>query len=202
MKKSLNGQRRGLTAMWIDLCLDTRRLVLVLALLLVAPGSLQAVSILEWNTAGNLGTETTEPSTFNATNIAAANLTLGSVTPAANGNRFGGNNWWDTGDSTSQTEAQAIAGNDYIQFIVTPDAGFKFSATGFDFIWGHSGTGPNAVSLRSSADGFAANLATASALADSTTTFTNLSFTLSDITAATTFRLYGYGSGNRRNRRL
>src|SRR4051812_11482439 len=104
----------------------------ITGVIFAAEQSINAASLLEWNTFGNLGTETTEPSTLNAANIGAANLTLGAgVTPAANGNRFGGNNWLDAGDSNPETLAQAISGNDYIQFIVTPNAGFNFSATGF-----------------------------------------------------------------------
>lgn len=50
--------------------------------------------LLAWNTFGNLGTETTEPSVSNDLNIATANLSLGAgVNGSANVNRFGGNNW-------------------------------------------------------------------------------------------------------------
>jgi hypothetical protein len=169
----------------------TALLALTTALLAALP--LHAASLLEWNTAGNAGTETSEPNTFTATNIAAAPLTLGpGVNAAGNANRFGGNNWFDSGNTTPQTLAESIAGNDYIQFIVAPDSGFTFTATGFNFIWDHSGTGPGSVALRSSADGFAANLASATGLASTQTTFTNFSFSLTS-NAATTFRLYGFG---------
>ena len=50
--------------------------------------------LLQWNTFGNLGTETIEPSVANDVNITAANLTLGTITAAANGNRFGGSGWF------------------------------------------------------------------------------------------------------------
>ena len=51
--------------------------------------------LLQWNTFGNAGTETTEPSATNNANIAAATLNYvgSSVNPAGNLNRFGGNNW-------------------------------------------------------------------------------------------------------------
>ncbi|QOV91707.1 PEP-CTERM sorting domain-containing protein [Humisphaera borealis] len=168
--------------------------VAVMASAVLIPSIANAASILEWNTAGNLGTETTEPSTLNDPGVATSNLTLGAgVTPAANGNRFGGSNWFDTGDSQPQTLAQAVTGNDYIQFVLTPQAGNTVSLTGFSFIWGRSGTGPDALTLRSSADSFTADLATATGLVDTTTVVTNLTFTLNNITTATTFRLYGYG---------
>ena len=51
-------------------------------------------------------------------------LTLGvGITPAANGNRFGGSAFFDTGDTNPTTLAESVAGNDYFQLIVTPTAG-------------------------------------------------------------------------------
>lgn len=152
--------------------------------------------LLQWNTFGNLGTETTEPSVANDPNVAAANLTQGAgITPAANGNRFGGNNWFNTGNTNPNTLAEAITGNDYLQFIVTPNVGFSFTPTSFVFTWDRSGTGPQNVTLRSSADGFIADLGTITgivggAFASNTITITGLT----NITTATTFRLYGYNA--------
>src|SRR4051812_48002910 len=106
---------------------------------LLLPGARFGQNLLQWNTFGNAGTETTEPSVFNDTNISAASLTLGSVTPAANANRFGGSNWFDTGDTVAGTTlAESIAGNDFIQFVVSPNAGFSFTATNLTFIWDRS----------------------------------------------------------------
>lgn len=151
--------------------------------------------LLQWNTFGNAGTETTEPSVYNDPNISAANLTLGSVIGAANGNRFGGNNWFDTGDTNPTTLAESITGNDYIQFVVTPNAGYSFTATSFVFNWDRSGTGPSSVTLRSSADGFTSDIGTVTgivsgAFASNTITITGIN----SITVATTFRLYAYNA--------
>ena len=92
---------------------------------------IQADILLAWNTFGNLGTETSEASVSNDPNIAASSLTLGAgVSGAGNANRFGGNNWFNTGDTAGgSTFAQAFAGNDFIQFTVSPNAGFSFTAT-------------------------------------------------------------------------
>ncbi|MFT3845002.1 MAG: lamin tail domain-containing protein [Lacibacter sp.] len=152
--------------------------------------------LLQWNTFGNTGAETTEPSVFNDPNISAANLSQGTITAAANGNRFGGSGWFNTGNTTGgNTLSEAVAGNDYIQFVVTPNAGFSFTPTSFVFVWDRSGTGPSGVTLRSSADGFASDLGTitgivSSAFATNTITISGLS----GLTTATTFRLYGYGA--------
>lgn len=152
--------------------------------------------LLQWNTFGNAGTETTEPSVSNNSNISAANLTLGSgVTSAANGNRLGGSSWFDTGDTNPTTLAESIAGNDYIQFIVTPLSGATFTPTSLVFSWDHSATGPGSLALRSSVDGFAANLGSVTGLAASVTTGNTINITgLNNISTATTFRLYGYGA--------
>ncbi|MFN0279963.1 MAG: cohesin domain-containing protein [Pyrinomonadaceae bacterium] len=152
-------------------------------------------AILTWNTFGNLGTETTEPSTTNDANLSATSLTQGTITAAANGNRFGGNNWFDTGDTNPTTLAESIAGNDYIQFIVTPNAGFSFTPTSFVFSWDRSGTGPSSVTLRSSADSFSTDLGTVTGIV--TGAFATNTITISGLTnlsTATTFRLYGYGA--------
>ncbi len=151
--------------------------------------------LLQWNTFGNAGTETTEPSTTNSPNIAPANLTLGpGVTASANANRFGGSNWFNTGNTNPSTIANAVAGNDYIQFIVTPITGFSFTPTSFVFNWDKSGTGPQNVALRSSADNFATNLGTVAPTA-SIATANSINITgLTALTSATTFRVYGYAA--------
>jgi Carboxypeptidase regulatory-like domain/Fibronectin type III domain/Protein of unknown function (DUF1533) len=154
-----------------------------------------AAVLLSWNTFGNAGTETTEPSVANDPNLSATNLTLGSVTPAANANRLGGSNWFDTGDTNPTTLAESVTGNDYIQFVVTPNAGFSFTPTSFVFGWDHSGTGPGSLTLRSSVDNFATDLGTVTGLAASQTNGNTINISgLTALTSATTFRLYGYGA--------
>jgi hypothetical protein len=152
--------------------------------------------LLEWNTFGNTGLETTEPSVFNATGISAANLTTGAgVDPDANGNRFGGDSWFDTGNTNPTTLAESVADNDYIEFVVTPTAGYSFTPTSFVFNWERSGTGPTGVTLRSSNDGFVADLGSVTGLPNSLTVGNTISITgLTNLTSAITFRLYGYGA--------
>ncbi|MES2431936.1 MAG: InlB B-repeat-containing protein, partial [Bacteroidota bacterium] len=161
---------------------------------LVSMSSIGFGQLLQWNTFGNAGTETTEPSVSNNANISAANLTQGTITAAANTNRFGGSNWFNTGNTNPSTLANAIAGNDYIQFIVTPNSGFSFTPTSFVFNWDKSGTGPQNVALRSSFDGYAADLGTVVPTAAIATANTITITGLTALTTATTFRLYGYGA--------
>ena len=148
--------------------------------------------LLHWNTFGNIGTETTEPTVFNDVNISASNLTLGvGVTAAANGNRFGGSGWFNTGN----TLAEAVAGNDYIQFIVTPNSGYSFTPTSFVFIWDFSATGPKNVTLRSSVDNYTADLGVLSNMTASISANKTINIIgLTNSTTATTFRIYGYGA--------
>ena len=159
----------------------------------------QADILLSWNTFGNLGTETSEPSVFNDLNVAAASLTLGAgVTAATNSHRFGGSNWFNTGDRTAgSTITQAVTGNDFIQFAVTPNSGFHLTATSLVFSWERSSTGPSSLTLRSSLDGFASDLGAITGLGTSLTTGNTLNISgVSNVAAATTFRLYGFGGTN------
>ncbi len=169
--------------------------ILLVLLFLVGGVSKSWGQLLQWNTFLNLGTETTEPSVFNATGIGAVNLTLGSVTPAANANRFGGSNWFDSGDTNPTTLAESVSGNDYIEFIVTPTSGNVFTPTSFVFSWDHSSTGPGSVTLRSSVDAFASDLGSVTGMAASLTTGNTILISgLTNLSTAITFRLFGYGA--------
>ena len=174
-------------------------LLVLFALLLMNTQVSWGQQLLQWNTVANLGTETTEPSIANDANVAASNLTLGSVTAATNGNRFGGSNWFNTGNtSAGNTLAEAVAGNDYIQFVVTPNSGYSFTPTSLVFRWDRSGSGPSNVTLRSSADNYTADLGSVTGMISSgaaTTTDRTITISgLANINVATTFRIYGYGS--------
>ena len=165
------------------------RLKNLLALVLMVLGmGVSWGQLLQWNTFGNTGTETIEPSIFNNANISTStlNYTGSAVTPLANSNRFGGSNWGTTA---------SISTDKYIQFTVTPNSGFSFTPTSFVFGWDRSNSGPANVALRSSTDGFATNLGTITSIAASQTNGNTITISgLTGLTAATTFRLYGYGA--------
>lgn len=168
-------------------------LISFLTLCAAAPAQL-----LQWNTFGNLGTETSEPSTFNNVLLLSSSLTLGAgVNPSANSHRFGGSSWFDTGEASPSTLANAISQDDYIEFTVTPTDGAAFTPAGLVFSWDHSATGPDSLALRSSADGFASDLGVISGLATGITTGNTITLSgLTDISSALTFRLYGFGATN------
>lgn len=154
--------------------------------------------LVQWNTVGNLGTETTEASAFNNVNVGASTLTLGStVAAAANGGRFGGSGWFDTGMTVAgSTLAEAITANSFIEFTLTPNVGFQYTATSFSFYWDRSNTGPSSVALRSSADSFGSNLGSVTGLTSGGTFSLNTITigSLTNVSTATTFRLYGFGA--------
>jgi len=87
-----------------------------------------------------------------------------------------------------------LPANDYLEFVVQPHTGYVVSYTSFAFRWDRSGTGPTAVTLRSSVDNFASDLGSitgivSGALVENTITINGLS----NIAGPTTFRVYGYG---------
>ena len=169
------------------------KFVVVFLLLCITTGGY--AQLLQWNTYGNTGTELTEPSVFNNANITAADLTFGAgIVPAGNGFRFGGTSWFDSGNTVAgNTLAEAIAGNNYIQFVVTPNFNYAFTPTSFVFSWGRSGTGPLNIALRSSVDGYTVNLGALTALTSLSNGNTITISGLTNLSTATTFRLYGYG---------
>ena len=169
--------------------------IVVLICLLLGYSPLLYSQLLQWNTYGNTGTELTEPSVFNNPNISTSDLTFGAgITPLGNGLRFGGTSWFDTGNTVGgNTLAEAVAGNNFIQFVVAPNFNFAFTPTSFVFSWGRSGTGPVNVALRSSVDGYTSNLGVVTGLTSLSNGNTITITGLTNISTATTFRLYGYG---------
>ncbi len=169
-------------------------------LLFVSVSNVNAQILMQWNTFGNVGTETTEPSIFNDPNLSGiTNLTQGSITAATNSNRFGGSGWFNVGNTAlGNTITEAVAGNDYIQFIITPNTGYSFTPTSLVFTWDRSSSGPSSVALRSSVDSYANDLGTVTDMSSggssTTTTRTITISALTNISSATTFRLYGYAA--------
>ena len=92
------------------------------------------------------------------------------------------------------------SGSGFIEFTLTPSAGFTLSLTDLDFGARSTGTGPLAYSLRSSADSYVANITTGTIVANSNWSLRNNTFTAFNSTVpggAVTFRLFGHGgAGN------
>ncbi|HCL07115.1 MAG TPA: hypothetical protein DHW64_14725 [Chitinophagaceae bacterium] len=92
---------------------------------------------------------------------------------------------------------QAANGSAYFEFTLTPANGYGFNLTGISFGTRSTGTAPQAYTIRSSADNFAADIVVGTISNNSSwslKTHTGLTFSAS---TATTFRIYGYnGAGS------
>ena len=157
--------------------------LIVLAALLSSSVNSQ---IMTFDFNGLAGNEVTATSNFNDPNINAGVISRGAgVNPANNANRFNGNDW-----ELTPSLANAITNNHYMEFTITPNVGCDFSVTSITVNVQASGTGPSNMALRSSLDGFTANLGAVAAV-PSTSTFT---FTQTAVTASTIYRIYMYGA--------
>lgn len=134
------------------------------------------------------GDEVSAAPNFTDANLSISNITRGAgITGTANGGRFNANNW------TSGSIANAISGDDYMEFTLTPNGGCDFTISSIVIQMQRSGTGPSAIALRSSVDGYTANLDTEYAITDNTSTQTfTFTFTQSNISSAATYRIYMY----------
>ncbi|WP_430411439.1 lamin tail domain-containing protein [Kordia sp.] len=147
--------------------------------------------ILTFEFNGLVGNEASATSNSNDANLSNSTITRGSgLTASNNGNRFNATSW------ASTSIANAISGNDYMEFTITPNIGFEFSVTTMVFNVQRSNTGLRGIALRSSIDSYAANIDTEMAIADNTSVQT-ITFTVNQTgnTAAVTYRIYGWAEG-------
>lgn len=125
------------------------------------------------------------------TTVSAASLSSSVPSGAYNGGTvYYGENGWPTG---------AINTSMYLQFTITPNAGYTLNLTSVELnirrstTGSPSGAGPRQWSLRSSVDGYAANLGSGSIALNSTPTISvSLGLAFQNLTTPVTFRLYGY----------
>ncbi|MDD3004695.1 fibronectin type III domain-containing protein [Flavobacterium sp.] len=159
----------------------------IFALLLLMSGGVQA-QILTFEFAGIAGSETSVSSSSNNANITSSTITRGAgLTASGNGDRFNATSWATT------SIANAVSGNDYMQFTITPNSGYQFNVTSMVIQIQRSGTGLKQIALRSSVDGYASNLDAEKSVADNTSTQTfTFTFTQANSSSAVTYRLYGY----------
>ena len=150
--------------------------------------TLAPISLLTFDFFGITGSESTVNSNSNSPNIEAAAISRGAgLTSSANADRYNATNWAVT------SIANAVSGNNYVEFTVTPNAGYMFSVSSILIQLQRSGTGLTAIALRSSVDNYAANLDAVKNVVDNTSTqsFT-FSFTQTNSLSPVIYRLYGY----------
>ncbi len=148
-----------------------------------------AAPILAFDFAGLLGSPSpvSDVSDINDPNIAVSTITRGSgLTNSGNADRFNATDW---------TTSTSIDVNDYMEFTISPNSGYTVSVSEIAVRIQRSATGARAIALRSSVDGYAADLGTAGVIVDNTTTqsFT-FTFTQAASAAPVTYRVYMYNS--------
>jgi hypothetical protein len=144
--------------------------------------------ILTFDFVGFVGNEITGTSNFNNANLTSSTISRGAgLTASNNVDRFNATSW------ALMTIANAVSGNDYMEFTITPNLGFQFSVSSIYIQLQRSGTGPSAVVLRSSVDNYTANLDMQYNITDNTST-QNFTFTFAQAnsTTAVTYRMYMY----------
>lgn len=162
--------------------------IFILLLFSIKPACCQ---ILTFEFSGISGSEVTVNSNFNNSNLSSTIISRGvGLNPSNNADRFNATSW------ASTSIANAVSGDDYMEFTITPNAGFTFYVTSIIINFQRSGTGPSALALRSSVDNFTSNLDQEYSVVDNTSTQTfTFTFSQSNTSNAVTYRLYGYAEG-------
>jgi len=144
--------------------------------------------ILTFEFAGIAGNESSYNSNSNDANLTNSTITRGAgLTASSNADRFNATNWALT------SIANAVTGNNYMQFIITPNSGYQFSVSSIVISLQRSGTGPSAVALRNSVDAYATDLDAIKTITDNTNTQTfTFTFTQNNSSSAITYRVYMY----------
>ncbi|MEZ4839342.1 choice-of-anchor D domain-containing protein [Flavobacterium sp.] len=144
--------------------------------------------ILTFDFDGYAGNEATGTSNFNNPNLTTSTISRGAgLTAAGNLNRFNATSWALT------NIANAVSGNHYMEFTITPNSGYQFSVSSIFVQLQRSSTGPSAIALRSSLDGYTSNLDAEYAITDNTSTQTfTFTFAQPNSTTAVTYRMYMY----------
>ena len=157
-----------------------------LLLFLVFSLSYSQIITFEFNSL--VGNEVSATSNFNNANLTTSTITRGAgLTANNNAGRFNAQSWALT------NIANAVSGNDYMQFTITPNSGFQFNVTTIVFNVQRSATGLRGIALRSSLDGYTTNIDTEKAIADNANSTQVVTFTVNQTgnTSAVTYRIYG-----------
>ena len=164
-------------------------LLLLLALLFaqIAFAQLEA-----WELSTQAGNQVSNNATTNAAGINVGILQRGAgVTAAAAAGSISSSGWFNTA-GVPTTLADAVANNEYYEFTLPIQSCYRADITTVQIVLRSSNTGPNTATLRSSIDGYAADLGTAPVTAASVLNTFNVN--INGNTGTITFRLYGYGN--------
>jgi hypothetical protein len=167
-----------------------KRLSSIAILLLLCSFGAWADLLIGWNVINQPGTQPLQPPAYLAANISTGDITRGpGVTPGGATNAFLASGWTIGG-----TVGDAVANNDYFSFVITADTGYTLTLTNFSVFLNRSPTGPTNFTLRSSADGFSADIATW-VRTGTTAGWESTPLSISGLNSVE-FRLYGYQAGS------
>jgi hypothetical protein len=166
----------------------SRFLVTTMAVGALTAANMQAQEIVTFDFAALAGGEATADSNFNNPGLSSSTISRGSgLTATNNAQRFNAINW-----ATNSID-NALTGDKYMEFTITPNTGQKFTVTSMTVQWQRSGTGNTAIALRSSVDSYAADIDGVKAVVDNTATQTfTWTVNQSESTNAVTYRFYSY----------
>lgn len=155
----------------------------------LAAGILANAQLLTFEFASLGGGEASAGSNSSTTGgVAASTITRGpGVTAGANSGRFNSSGW---------TTATTPDPDDYVEFTITPNAGYTLEITDIVVMHQRSGTGPVRFVFRTSLDSYAADATNEITIPDATGTQTS-TFTFTSAistTSAVTVRLYAYAA--------
>jgi hypothetical protein len=174
----------------------------VLAALTMLPPLTAQAQTISWNFGTN-APPLASPSSNTATHVTAGCLTNGNSTTTLLSNSspsdYSGASGSYNACATAKTGALSVASSTYFTFTLTPDTTNTLRVTGLSFGSRSTGTGPQAFSVRSSLDDYAAALAFGPLANNSTWALKSVAFTAISQTPATpmTVRIYGYnGAGS------
>ena len=161
--------------------------------LLTFTAPLRADTLLQYNFAGNVGNEASEPPSTVGPNVTASSLTrgggLGTTTTA---NTFSSNQF-ATGTALTLSNA------DYLSFTITPNSGWQLNLGALTFTDSRSSTGPQSFSIRTSLDSFGSETfgysSTGTTNVNRSFNFATLGDTYQDISSSIEIRIYGYNAG-------
>jgi hypothetical protein len=172
--------------------LTASRAVFFLYFTLFGLVSSYAQPLIAWELSPQTGDQVSNTSTANAANILPGLLNRGAgLTVAVAGGSMSSSGWIGTTNAVT-TLVNAVANNDYYQFTMPVGACASANITAVNIILRASNFGPNTVTLRSSLDGYSADLGTATV--GVTSVLKVFPVSLMNVTGTVTFRLYGYGS--------
>ncbi|MBC7776816.1 MAG: HYR domain-containing protein, partial [Phycisphaerae bacterium] len=145
-----------------------------------------------WELSPQPGNQVSSLATTVGAGINAGILQRGAgVAAAAAGGSISSNGWFNT-NGVPTTLADAIANNEYYEFTLPIQNCYRADITTVQIVLRSSNTGPNTATLRSSIDGFTADLGTANVTAASVLNTFNVN--INGNMGTITFRLYGYGN--------